>query len=469
MTLALSESTSRVPSIDALRGLAILGMALSGMLPWGTLPAWMYHAQTPPPSMEYNPAVPGITWVDWVFPFFLFSLGCAIPLSLQSQTEPSIPWHQILLKILKRGGLILLFAYVCQHLRPFTYSDSPDLYTWLLSLLFFFAIVAAFARTPNHWPKVLRHSISVFGWLIICAGIFALKKDGSWQISPDKIDVILFVLANVSISGSIIWWLTKQSHQARTAIFGIIATLFFTSQFPGPVQLFWNFDPIPQIWHWDFHKYLLIVIPGTFCGEFILRHASHKEPPNHTAGASLTISLSAISLLVTITTALFLRELEIALFITIFASVLGLTIAQIACHFSESMRSLIRWGSALLLIGIILDPAVGGIKKDPANLSYMFTLSGLAFWLIAALADFTKTAQQRKWLGWLTATGVNPLLGYVAITNFVPAFIRLTPIHEYIGNQNFSPWQLVGYAIFQSAVVAAVCTFATRKNLFLRA
>lgn len=32
---------------------------------------WMFHAQTPPPTYAFNPDVPGITWVDLVFPFFL--------------------------------------------------------------------------------------------------------------------------------------------------------------------------------------------------------------------------------------------------------------------------------------------------------------------------------------------------------------------------------------------------------------
>lgn len=29
----------------------------------------MSHAQTPPPDHIFNPEIPGITWVDLVFPF----------------------------------------------------------------------------------------------------------------------------------------------------------------------------------------------------------------------------------------------------------------------------------------------------------------------------------------------------------------------------------------------------------------
>ena len=69
----------RAFALDALRGFAILTMALSGYIPWGVLPSWMYHAQVPPPAHKFNPTIPGITWVDLVFPFFLFAMGAAIP------------------------------------------------------------------------------------------------------------------------------------------------------------------------------------------------------------------------------------------------------------------------------------------------------------------------------------------------------------------------------------------------------
>src|SRR5689334_13936563 len=84
-----TQSQSRAQALDALRGFAILAMLLSGQLPFGenSLPAWMYHAQVPPPNHEFNPLLPGITWVDLVFPFFLFSMGAAFPLALARRMD----------------------------------------------------------------------------------------------------------------------------------------------------------------------------------------------------------------------------------------------------------------------------------------------------------------------------------------------------------------------------------------------
>ena len=78
----------RNQSLDALRGFAILTMIVSGSIAYGdVLPAWMFHAQVPPPLHKFDPSIFGITWVDLVFPFFLFSMGAAIPLSLRKYIE----------------------------------------------------------------------------------------------------------------------------------------------------------------------------------------------------------------------------------------------------------------------------------------------------------------------------------------------------------------------------------------------
>ena len=71
----------RLLSLDMLRGLSIFGMVFSAIIPSGVLPPWMYHIQNPPPTHNLDMAQAGITWVDMVFPIFIFCMGVAIPLS----------------------------------------------------------------------------------------------------------------------------------------------------------------------------------------------------------------------------------------------------------------------------------------------------------------------------------------------------------------------------------------------------
>lgn len=71
----------RALAVDLLRGLAIVGMVLSGYISRNPdLPAWLFHAQLPPPSFAFDPSVPGITWVDLVFPVLPLLDGGCLPL-----------------------------------------------------------------------------------------------------------------------------------------------------------------------------------------------------------------------------------------------------------------------------------------------------------------------------------------------------------------------------------------------------
>ena len=82
---------NRAYALDALRGYAIITMVLSATIVTQVLPGWMSHAQTPPPDHIFNPSLPGITWVDLVFPFFLFAMGAAFPFSKPARQHLAFP------------------------------------------------------------------------------------------------------------------------------------------------------------------------------------------------------------------------------------------------------------------------------------------------------------------------------------------------------------------------------------------
>ena len=61
---------NRAYAVDILRGLAIVGMVLSGYIAWNPdLPAWLFHAQLPPPSFVFDASVAGISSFRWARPF----------------------------------------------------------------------------------------------------------------------------------------------------------------------------------------------------------------------------------------------------------------------------------------------------------------------------------------------------------------------------------------------------------------
>jgi predicted acyltransferase len=117
---------NREPSLDALRGIAILGMVLSGSIAFGgVLPAWMYHAQVPPPLHQFDPSLPGITWVDLVFPFFLFSMGAAFPLSLRGAIDQNKNTRYFVRLAAIRFFLLAFFALFTQHMKAWVMAPDP--------------------------------------------------------------------------------------------------------------------------------------------------------------------------------------------------------------------------------------------------------------------------------------------------------------------------------------------------------
>src|SRR3984885_5745261 len=97
---------SRVLSIDIFRGLTMAVMifvnALAGVpgLPW-----WTYHAHANEDVMTY---------VDMVFPFFLFIVGMSLPLSVAQRLkrDPSLfaLWLHVILRSASLIGLGLILA-----------------------------------------------------------------------------------------------------------------------------------------------------------------------------------------------------------------------------------------------------------------------------------------------------------------------------------------------------------------------
>ncbi len=166
------QPTRRAYSLDALRGYAILTMVLSATVVYGILPAWMYHAQEPPPTHAYQPDLAGLTWVDLVFPFFLFAMGAAFPFSLRRKYEKGCSMWQLAYGAVKRGVQLMFFAIFIQHFYPYMLSAPQDVRAWLLALACFAVLFPMFMRIPLKMPE-WAHTPS--SWVpTVCYGDAAL-------------------------------------------------------------------------------------------------------------------------------------------------------------------------------------------------------------------------------------------------------------------------------------------------------
>lgn len=485
---------ARFQALDVLRALAIFGMGWSGMVPYRTLPAWMYHAQIPPPTREFNQNVFGITWVDLVFPFFLFAMGASIPIALSRRLDKGDSVRSTVLGILWRGVLLAAFALLGQHLRPYVISSEnvlpiPVLFLSLWGLILLMGI---FVRYPAHWPKRLVIGLQIFSWIAAIGTICLIHYPDGAGFNNQRNDIILMVLANVAVSGSLIWLFTRGQTWVRLTIYGGIIAIFLTQNLHGFGEWIWNFDPmnffrtghwpgiwdfdhwkynqwVPIVYHFAYHKYLLIVIPGTFCGELVLSLLKGREG-EETWSRAQWFAIAGLSGVLSVIAVMALLAREVALCGVLFAAV-GLGLYWLTKDGKSEQERVVSqlcgWGLAFLLIGIICEPMGGGIRKDEATLSYFLVTSGLSFYAIVCFMAITGPLKVKMTL--LAEAGQNPIFAYIAITNAVPTIFGLTFVWQAIDQTNIGPWLRLALALFRNIFVLYLAALLTRKKIFLRA
>ena len=205
-----SVGTERINALDLLRGLAIILMVMSGILPRTILPDWMYHAQLPPPDHHFDPTLPGFTWVDLVFPLFLFCLGVAIPLALDRRLQEGRSRANLSFRILKRGFLLASFAIVLQHFRPFQVNPLPETGTWWFALAGFVILVLMFSRIPLDLKPRIRTILRLTGWALALIVLYFWRSTSGASFSLQRNDIIILVLANMAVFTGLIWLYSRE-------------------------------------------------------------------------------------------------------------------------------------------------------------------------------------------------------------------------------------------------------------------
>lgn len=117
-------------SLDVFRGMTIAGMVLvNNPGTWSSIYGPFKHA-------EWH----GITPTDYIFPFFLFIVGVAIPIALSKRIDEGIT-RSVYFKIATRALLIFALGIVMSAIPFFNFAETQIPY--LLKLLIVFAYSAA--------------------------------------------------------------------------------------------------------------------------------------------------------------------------------------------------------------------------------------------------------------------------------------------------------------------------------------
>ena len=260
----------RAHALDALRGYAIITMVLSAMEAFSVLPRWMYHAQVPPPDHVFDPTIYGITWVDIIFPFFLFSMGAAIPLSLGRQHAKGESIMKLTWKTVQRWVKLTFFAIFIIHAFPFMLGYEQEWMCYAMPIFFFILLCLMFMPNPFGLSPYKARAITWSAYLVAVGFMLLQPYAGGAPFRLTDSDCIMLILANVSLTGSIIYLLTIGHHLRRLALLPFLVALFMAAHTANswPAQLI-HTSWLPWLYLPAYQEYLLIIIPGTVAGEWI--------------------------------------------------------------------------------------------------------------------------------------------------------------------------------------------------------
>ncbi len=469
---ALRTGAGRADALDLLRGVAILLMVLSGAVPYGTLPAWMYHAQVPPPLHVHNADLPGLTWVDLVFPFFLFALGAALPLAMEKRLASGVSVRDLLIQNTVRALRLFAFAIALQHVRPGVLSGEPTTQTYVAALTGFALLWAMFLRVPRGWPGWTLPAFRVVGWggMALLLGLWPYPDPA--RPSPGTFDIILVLLAVMVLVGGPLYLLTRERPAWRWGALVLLAAFILGASEPGPIADLHDARVLGGLLSLYYLKYLFIVVPGMVAGDALLRwmQSGASGPTVLNRGSALGLIANGIVIQVVVCIGL-LGRWELWQLIAISAAIWAAGWSALNADTTRApsatlLRTLWGWGGFWLLVGLLIEPYQGGIKKDWSTFSYYFVTSGLAFLLLAALhALVDRFGVRMKLIG---ASGANPMIAYVAMANLVVPIIGLTGIAGLIGSWNPSPWMGALIGLGWTLVVALMAWAATARGLFWR-
>ena len=170
---------ARVTSIDALRGFVMFTMIfvndIAGVSP-KIVPAWMRHFK----------GRSGMTFVDMVFPAFLFIVGMSIPFALGGRLRAGVPWWKTIVHVAGRSVALLAIGILMVNDE----SPGPDMtglppalwavLMYLSAMLAFCSISPTLARESSRaW---ITRSLRVLGLCGMVALAFMFRGDKGQRI-----------------------------------------------------------------------------------------------------------------------------------------------------------------------------------------------------------------------------------------------------------------------------------------------
>ncbi len=331
-----------------------------------------------------------------------------------------------------------------------------------------------FMRIPFKMPEYVRMLIKVLAY---ATGVFMLLNinyaDGR-TFSLGYSNIIILVLANMAIFGSLIYTLTINKPWIRIAILPFIMAVFLGNENAES----WNhslmaFSPLPWMYKFSYLKYLFIVIPGSIAGEYLHEwlHYKNTMPVNDNKDERKRmpwILLLAIGLIVFNLYGLYMRYLLLNLAGTIAILCILYILLQVEGKNTSYWYKLFRAGTYLILLGLAFEAYEGGIRKDPSTYSYYFLASGLAFMAMIAFSIMCDIYSWSRLTRPLEYAGQNPMIAYVSTQLVVLPLLNLAGLGTYLSYLDQNAWLGFLRGVIVTSLALLITILFTKLKCFWR-
>lgn len=360
----------RVESIDVFRGLTIFVMIfVNDVASVKGIPGWLKHM---PSDLD------GMTFVDLVFPAFLFIVGMAIPFAINKRISKGDNLIAVTRHILVRTAGLLTLGLFMVNYSSLSY-DAAGISRDLWYLIVFTGAILVWNYYPSNEKKSIFLSMRITGIIIlIVMAILYRRVDG---------DSILWMQTS--------WW----------GILGLIGWAYLGASF---VYLIFRYN-VPALAGMLAIFFLLYIGDKEGQLDFIPFIREHLWIGGHFAG-HVAISLAGV--------------------IT--------SVFMIDNSYAKTSKDKIKWilsfALILYLCGYLIRPFYG-ISKDfatPAWGLYSSAMSAVLFIILYWIVDLKGF---NKWAGFLKPAGSNPLLAYILPSIFYSFLFlfNITFLAEYFG------------------------------------
>lgn len=398
-------ASARLTSLDAFRGLVILAMTLVNYLAGvQNIPAWAKHL---PQDQD------GYTFVDVVFPGFLFIVGVAIPLALHKRMARGESLLSLLRRVFARSAS-LLFVGVIMVNSSYYSADATGLSKNLWFLAAMLAVVVLWNMYPADAPTMKKRlflGLRIFAALVLAGLLIAFRgKNATGQVVwlQHAWWGILGLIGWAYLVCCLAYLAFRGSSVALMGVLGFLLAVYIGDKHGvldwfGPIRNFVGVGPV-------LGSTAASVMIGVLVGNSFVGEAAALRP-------------------------------------------------------AARARFFLLFGLGLYLAGTLLRP-LHGINKVAATDSYALVTGGiccLCFLLVYCVMDI---ARLRRWASPLVPVGQNALLAYIlpGILGNLFAVIGLPGVLWQYG----SGWPGALNAAALTVLVMAITWGATRISIQLK-